>query len=78
MIKLILLMLWWPHKLQDAEINIEGLSVRAVERLDARTSLISYENSNGEPVDYHLPCTLEKHNQLVARFRKKLELATST
>jgi hypothetical protein len=71
-------MLWWPHKLQDAEIDIEGMSVRAVERLDQRQSLINYENSKGESVNYRLPCTLEKHNQLVARFRKKLGLAAST
>jgi hypothetical protein len=75
MIKLILLLLWWPHKLQDSEFNLEAIDVFAVERTNTRESLICYKRAvDGVSVNYRLPCTLAKHDQLVARFRKKLGL----
>ncbi len=81
MLKYLLLLLWWPCRVDtrvyDAEFDIEGLPVKAVERDSARESIINYAAPDGTGMNYRLPCSLEKHNQLVARFRRKLKLSAN-
>ena len=71
---------WGPIKkkpapvIEDAEFDIEGRDVIAIERKDSRSSNIHWMNQNYKDKDYNLPCTLEKHKQLLSRFREKLKL----
>ncbi|MDE2100816.1 MAG: hypothetical protein KGL39_26455 [Patescibacteria group bacterium] len=77
MIKIILQILFcWPDKLRDAEFNIEGLTVKGVERIGRKT-MIGYVNEKGKMKNYSLFCTLEKHQDLVNRFRVKIKAPNS-
>lgn len=51
----------------DAEIDIENLKIRAIERTGNQTYLAF--DGDGH---YYLECTLEQHNSFVERFRAKL------
>jgi hypothetical protein len=56
---------------KDAEADIENMKVAAIERHGKDTVIIL---AVGEG-DIWLRCTLEKHNQILARFRKKIGLS---
>jgi hypothetical protein len=65
---------------KDAELDIEHLQVQGIERIGKNTVIV-HVVSNTEKYEtrtYRLRCTMEKHNELVARFRKKLSLPASS
>jgi hypothetical protein len=62
------------NKPKDAEVDVENLKVTAVERRGKETVVITEGSADDE---IWLRCTLEKHNDIVARFRKKLGLNES-
>jgi hypothetical protein len=71
MLKLILqLIVCWPDKFRDADINVEGLKVFAVER-KGRNTVIGYHDESGKVKCYYLDCSLAKHQDIVNRFRAK-------
>jgi hypothetical protein len=56
------------YKTEDAEADIENLNIVAIERRWRHTILILREDT----YDVYVRCTIEKHNEFLARFRKKL------
>ncbi len=66
-------------KLEDAELDIEHMNVEGIERIGKNTVVVQVvPGEKYETRIYRLRCTMEKHNELVSRFRKKVGLPTST
>ena len=59
------------NKPKDAEVDLENIKVTAIERRGKETVIIT-EGGAGDEI--WLLCTLEKHNDIVARFRRKCGL----
>jgi hypothetical protein len=57
------------NKPKDAEVDVENLKISSVERRGKETVIVIDGSA-----DIWLRCTLEKHVDIVARFRKKLGL----
>ena len=60
----------------DMELDIETLPIRAIERIEGQTVLAFMTMKDGLTVwqEYDFQATIEQHNRLVARFRKKLRI----
>ena len=64
--------MWFRNKknFPDVEVDIEHLPVMAIVRDPKNVTVISYTD------DYMtsdcLTCSIEKHNELIARFRRKI------
>ena len=67
------------HELSiDAEFDIEGLDVIAVERgFSSNKTLISWD-FNGVLNEFYMYVTNEKHNEFVDRFKKKVQSKSNT
>lgn len=78
MLKIILQFIFCrPDKFCDAEINIEGMKVYAVERKD-RDTVINYRDKDGKSWEFYLECSPEKHQDIVNRVRLKLGAENQT
>lgn len=73
MLKLIYILLFSYTKPQDAEFDIEHIKVIGVERIDGNRTLICYCKEGTLTTNYIIPCSLEKHNDFVMRFRIKIK-----
>ncbi len=60
-----------PFNYHEAEADIENLDIAAIERNSGETVLIMKAEENS---DIWIRCSVEKHNDFVRRFRKKLKL----
>jgi hypothetical protein len=71
-----------PAPPMDAEFDIEGLLVISVEREkeyeEDQVTTICLRDSVGEAFTYYLRCSREKHDELVARFRRKIGTYVTT
>lgn len=80
MLRLFYRLLFWPatqEPISDCEFDIEGFRIIAIERSSKTESLICYIANAGkrpETHNYTIPCSIEKHEEFIRRFRKKMSL----
>ena len=55
--------------LSDAEMDVENLPIIGIERFGCDTNFML----EGTPPDMTVRCTVDKHNDFIARFRAKLK-----